>query len=370
MASKGRSRGLIIILIAVIIFVLVIGATALFLGGNLISSILSGGSPVSPAAALSTPTPSSAMVEIIIAQQPVPRGTKLNESVLAKIPYPQSAMVDGLFYTDIQSVLGKYAKYDLNQGTPLVPSLISDSIIGSELSSKIPRGKVAISVQIMDDVLKVSQGLKEGDHVNVITAIKLVDIDASFQTILPNSISVVAPPQTITTGGQNGSVTINSITAKMDPPTQGRAELDAALNQPVYVIPSEPQRSRMISQTIIQDAIVLGVGNLSESGSPKPADSGNADGSQATPTPEPDVIKSVTLIVSPQDAETLNFLMLSNAYIHLALRNSEDDQNPPTEAVTLQYIMDQYNIPYPAKLPYDLSLPQSSGLPVTTSAGQ
>ncbi|HQP09275.1 MAG TPA: hypothetical protein PLY85_09660, partial [Anaerolineaceae bacterium] len=55
-----------------------------------------------------------------------------------------------------------------------------------------------------------------------------------------------------------------------------------------------------------------------------------------------------------QDAVTLNYLMLSGAQLNLALRGAGDDQRIPTEAVTLQFLMEQYGIPYPAKLPYGI----------------
>lgn len=35
-----------------------------------------------------------------------------------------------------------------------------------------------------------------------------------------------------------------------------------------------------------------------------------------------------------------------------AMRSAGDADRIPTDAVTLQFILDQYNIPFPAKLPY------------------
>ena len=364
MASRGRSRGLIIIIVAVVIFVLAVITAVFVLGGPIISSLVSPGNPASPAApSAMTPTPAGVMVDIIIVQQPVSRGTVLTEGVLAKIPYPQSAMVEGLFYTDIQQVLGKRAKFDLQQGTPLVQNLLSSNTVGSISSMQVPKGMVAVTVPI-DRFTSVAYALQEGDHVNVIGAISLVDLDANFQSKLPNKIALVAPPQTITSGGSASTTTINSITAKIDPALQGRAELDATLNQPIYVIPSEEQRARLISQTVIQNAIVLGVGDLS-----KPVESSVAaptpvGGAAATATPAPPKPTYITLIVSPQDAETLNFMVIAKTGITLALRNSQDDSKPTLDAVTLQYLMDQYNIPYPAKLPYGLELP--SIIPTTS----
>jgi pilus assembly protein CpaB len=65
----------------------------------------------------------------------------------------------------------------------------------------------------------------------------------------------------------------------------------------------------------------------------------------------PDVI---TLIASPQDAVTLNYLIYGGAQLTLVLRNPRDAETPQTEAVTLSYILDQYNVPIPVKLPYGL----------------
>ena len=69
---------------------------------------------------------------------------------------------------------------------------------------------------------------------------------------------------------------------------------------------------------------------------------------QAAPA-APDII---TLIVTPQDSITLSYLMYTNAQISMTLRNPTDLARQATEASTLQFLLSQYNIPVPAKLPY------------------
>lgn len=86
----------------------------------------------------------------------------------------------------------------------------------------------------------------------------------------------------------------------------------------------------------------------------------------------PDII---TVIVTPQDAQTINFLLLSGANLSMALRSSGDADRIPTEAVTLQFVLDQYGIPYPAKLPYGLEpavseLPSNLPLNIINNTGQ
>jgi pilus assembly protein CpaB len=82
----------------------------------------------------------------------------------------------------------------------------------------------------------------------------------------------------------------------------------------------------------------------------------------ATPSPgtqpvtvaitRPDI---VTLMVSADDANTLVFLIYSGAKITLTLRNPNNTEPAKqTDAAMLEYLLTQYNIPVPAKLPYGL----------------
>jgi Flp pilus assembly protein CpaB len=74
---------------------------------------------------------------------------------------------------------------------------------------------------------------------------------------------------------------------------------------------------------------------------------------QPTPTPAPSVKPTIiTLIVTPQDAVALTYLISSGAKFTLVLRAPDDTSRVETEAATLQYLLSQYAIPVPAKLPY------------------
>jgi pilus assembly protein CpaB len=65
----------------------------------------------------------------------------------------------------------------------------------------------------------------------------------------------------------------------------------------------------------------------------------------------------ITLIVTPQDAITLNYLVYSGAQLTMALRSAQDDTRVQTESVTLQFLLEQYNISVPAKLPNSMEPP-------------
>jgi pilus assembly protein CpaB len=100
-----------------------------------------------------------------------------------------------------------------------------------------------------------------------------------------------------------------------------------------------------VCQAILQNAVVLKLGNFPL---PQAAAAAAQQQQQNAPPPTPDI---VTLIVSPQDAVTLSYMIYTNAN---RLRNPGDESRLATEAATLQFLLSQYNIPVPAKLPYAL----------------
>jgi len=346
MATGGKKTGRLFILVALILILIVVAAV-LLLRKQLF--------PSPTVTSEATPIASSDLVKIAVLAQPAVHGTQITEDLLLFVEYPRQSLTEGLFYTEDQVVnlLDKRVKFDLAQGTPLTPGLITDAPTGSYASYLIPRGMVAVSIPI-SRLTSVAYALQAGDHVNIIGSLLLVDLDADYQTILPNTTGVILLPGTPLGEGITGTATIQSGDGTG---VAGRTIIDMTLNQALYVTPSEAQRSRLISQTLIQDVTVLWVGNFPEgelvAGS-APTPTPSAEGEEQTTTTgtgNPDII---TLIVTPQDAVTLNYLMLSGAQLNLALRGAGDDQQVATEAVTLQFLMEQYGIPYPVKLPYGM----------------
>ena len=300
------------------------------------------------------PTP-VAMVEIVIAQQNIPQGAEITEDVLGKISLPEGTDFGVMFrYEQREELLiGQVAKYPIDQGVVITQSMIGSpsdiAVSGPDWASLITPGMTAISIPTTR-LSSVAYGVADGAHVNVVACFLFVDIDAGFQTKLPNGIVSVAsagypvesPNLTATVGatGEGG-------------PVQGRIELDPTLQQPIYVVGSEDQRPRPVCQTIFQDVMVLKLGNFPVEGSEvdaAPAPEGEAPPEEAQPTViAPDI---VTLIVSPQDATALSYMLYGGAELTLTLRRTDDTSRVDTEAATLQFLLSQYAIPVPAKLPY------------------
>ena len=371
-------RGRIFIYLGLI---LILGLVAVFL----LISRQAAPPPTTPGAGEVVPTEAPTGVQVVITTQRIARGEEITEGVIEVVEIPQEQLIEGMF-TEEEQVIGRLARYDLDPGVFLTTGNVTDSPeglseVGSDHALFIPEGMVAVSIPV-DRLASVSYGLSRGDHVNVIVTLLVVDMDTAFQTILPNnSSSVIAPgPAMILAAGQPAegepatstfvsnellqTLTAQIATGGVVSPI-GRVELDQTLGQPLYIVPSESQRPRSVSQTLIQDVIVLQLGNFplqAEAPAQQPPDQEETpeeqpppeEGNQQQPPPQPELPDVITLIVTPQDAVTLNYLLYTGAKLSLALRGAGDETQVQTEAVTLQFLLDQYNIPIPAKLPYGL----------------
>jgi pilus assembly protein CpaB len=347
MAAGGRRRGMTIIIIAVLLIILVAGAYGYLTYFR---------KPTGVAQPLAQPTPSGEMLQIVVTTQAISRGGVFTDTVLTYVPYPRVDLVEGTFITDMNEVLGKRAKYDLEARLPLTPGMIVDQPTGSLASFQVPVGMTAFSVPVTRESF-VSYAPQMGDHVMVIGCMLLMDLDTNFQTKLPNYTSIVKAPGANCQDQNCQGVTISSsINTSGDPSKEGYAAIDPNLNMAIYAVPSEEQRPRLACQTVIQDATILRVGDFSAELLPKAGENTtpdeattNAQNAAAIAAASPDI---VTVIVTPQDSVLLNYLLSSQVQITMALRSAGDLQIISTQPVTLQFVMDQKNIQLPAKLPY------------------
>ena len=319
-----------------------------------------------------TPIPTA---KVVVVTQRVERGDIISADKLDMVDY-QADLVLPIMYTDVNQVTGKMARYTMDPYTVVTSALVTDSPDteqGSDDALFISPGMVAVSIPI-SRLSSVSYAPQRGDHVNVIVTMLFVDLDPAWQTILPNWTGNVIGPGSGGITENGGEIADTTITLLAQPyrgsSQQGRPENDPGLpgdNKTLYILPSEPQRPRLVSQTLIQNVRVLQMGNFmtpvektaleatkpAPTATPEPGtEQTQQQQAEATPTPMPAPPDVITLIVSPQDAVTLNYLIYGGAQLTLVLRNPRDADLATTEAVTLSYLLDQYNIPIPVKLPY------------------
>lgn len=331
-----------------------------------------------------TPTPKPAMV--VYVTQNLSKGTELEGEMLALIPWQQGSIPQGMVMGEQLSAMeGRVIKYDLPAGIPLLENMLlkeSEQIptSGSPWALSIPPGMVAVSVPA-SRIANVSYALRPGDHVNVIVTLMFIDVDTDFQSTLPNFTGIAissGPPDPeaneqlpLTVGvaslSQGGVIDPETgrpeAPGRLEPGIYGKVVIDPVLGQAVYVVPSEAQRPRFVSHMLLQDVVILQVGNF-----PLPGQEAQPQ-TTVTPTPQqqqqgqepvapvtPDV---VTLIVRPQDAVTLNYVMAAQnkmaATLSMVLRAASDSSRENVLPVTLQFLLEQYQIPVPARLPYSLN---------------
>lgn len=326
-------------------------------------------------------TPEARYIDIVTAGQNIYPGTPITEAMLSTMQIPDSSLLEDQF-TNKADVVSKYAKLTIPQGSPIVSSMLSSSpgnvnLPGSTWSPFIPQGLTAVSIPVTR-LTSVAYGVRDGDYVNVIVTILIADVDAAYQSLLPNASAGILASQgralligsgkgsdstTQLTGGEILNLTAQSVSSGYNGPI-GRVEYNEDLQQPFYVVPSELQRPRLVTQMIMQNIQVLHVGTF-----PLPGETVSDQlvapppGTQSTATPttqdqqvttviRPDII---TLMVPTQDAVILTWLVYGGAQITLTLRNPNDQVvGAQPDAATLEYLLTQYNIPVPAKLPYAL----------------
>ncbi len=352
-------RGRTFILLAHILLIGAVGAFLLLSGGG-------GGTEEVP-----TPTPVGE-ANIVIAAQNISRGSIIAADAAIISPYPADYKVETML-DDLGQVVGKRARMDIARGVPITENMVTDEAgdllgVGSDASIAIPPGMTAISIP-MDRFSGVAFALRTGDQVDVLVSLLLVDIDEDFQTELPNETAFLFNSQGDLLSGfvcraveTNDTGDILCSVAEERPPVQGKTVIDEATDESFFVVPIGTQRPRLVSQRLISNAVVLGVGTFplpQEEAVPVAATPVAGDGAPAGPPAEaveapaivpPDII---TLIVRPQDALALNWAVRAGVDLVLTLRSPND----PTaelilESVTLQFLIDTYEITIPSKLPY------------------
>ncbi|MEX2030308.1 MAG: SAF domain-containing protein [Anaerolineales bacterium] len=346
-------RGRLLILFALI---LLFGALAVYF-------VLRGiGGPTTNGQA--TPPPAFE-ARIVIAAQDIARGSEIPPDGVILSPFPADYIVETMM-TDLNLVIGQRARMDIARGVPVTQNMITDAAgdllpTGSDAAIAIPPGFTAIALPLTR-LSGIAFAMRDGDQVDVLATMLMVDLDQDFQSVLPNEtrILVAADGALLTalscevfTSSAGTTECSNTVAALF-----GRLDTEENSGQSLYSRPRENQRPRLVSQRIVENSTVLHVGTfpLPEDASAvaQPVDQGaGAPAAQAETVviPAPDII---TLIVRPQEALVLNWALKAGVDLTLTLRAPGDLAATDTTSVTLEYMVETYDIAVPSKLPYGL----------------
>ena len=295
------------------------------------------------------PTQATTLTEIYFAAQNIPQGTEITAEMLGKLAIPPENVAEVEFTVGEEgNLIGQISRFTLEQGVIITSPMIGSGpieISGPAWAVQIPSGMVASTIPT-NRLSLVGYGINDGAHVNVTACMLFVDVDPAYQTELPNYTSVLTG-----TGFLPEKLPVLSFYAFSEelPTRQGRVELDPTLQQPFYVIPSEEQRPRLVCQMILQDVVVMKLGNFALQAPVATDPNVTPSAAQVQQQSAPDI---VTLMVNPQDSISLNYFIYNGAILSMSLRNPNDTSRFDAQSTTLTSLLTQYNISLPSKLPY------------------
>ncbi len=371
-------RGRVLILLGMVIILVIVLVFVLMSGGNETGQEGTTGTPA--VAAETTPLPEELsprfldMVEIVVAIQDLPRGIVIPPDGVGVQLWPQEALPEpGNYFTaeELEDVIGQIARTDIPRGMPIlarqiVPNLYEIAQTGSDAAALMrafedDQPRVAVSIPLdPTGVGQVAYGIQPGDFVDVILSFLYIDVDPTFQTRMPNNVSLITRLET-------GELSIGA-------PRQGRPEASTLSPEGVLLSPSEAsQRPRLVTQRTVTNAWVLHVGYFPPGGdivgaTPTPQaietvpPPGQGEAQQATPQPTatPYLPLIITLAVTPQDALVLTWAVDAQIPITLALRTAGDNSVVATDPVSLDYMIRTYNAQPPVALEFALEPPITS----------
>jgi Flp pilus assembly protein CpaB len=258
--------------------------------------------------------------QILVAIQNIPRGSEISADSVEFRDWPASNVPPDVI-ADEAELIGKLAKTDIFQGQPIVRSMLTEIVVGSEAAFAIPEGRVAVAFPITR-FSSVGYGVEAGDHVDVLLSARFIDREEEKESARD---------------------TIDFRVEVMERLTAADVE-SASFDIPIF-----EAKARPVTQLIIQNAGVLKVGAWATP-TPPPAE----EGAEAPPPPAAVPPDMVILVVSQQDALVLKYARENNFILDLALRAAGDEAAVQAEAVTLEYMIRRFNISFPPQLQYYL----------------
>ncbi len=339
---RGNRR--VLVILGVLLLVVIVG-------GYFVWSNLNQGGEI-PEETGEIPPEERPRTQIVVAAQNIPRGQQLRveDGAVRMQPWPDDAL-PAEYFDALDQVDGTFARMEIPNGMPILPRMLGDpttalEVYGSAAALFGDTGKRAYVIP-MDTQGSVAWAIRPGDRVDVLAALKLMPADEEFQTPLPNLFMSLP-------SGAEGETALSG--------TYGRFET-LPNGQPGLIFPSAQAHPYLVVQLTVQDAVVWQVGIWPDtetdamqptgvSAQPQQEGGGLATGAQppaqATPPPAPvqrSEVEPITLLVTPQDALVLKYLVEMGADLDLALRAANDTAPVITEPVWLSYILDRYQIP-------------------------
>ncbi len=227
-------------------------------------------------------------VYVVVAEKDLPENVAISAQDISTKEFPADFAPAGAVAAPEYAV-GKYTTARVFKGQILVAPQLAESRKTSQLSAKVPDGKVAMAVTLNDPLNNLG-ALRAGDRVDVLLSLDMNKAQSKQQGSGQAAAQGEAPQEQLSTQITMQAVEILNI---------GLPAGDATTT-------TENTQNRPSVQTAQQAA------------------------------------KTITFLLNPQDAVTLKFIKDSGGSIDLVVRSPEDKKVFQTTAVTIDTIYKQY----------------------------
>jgi len=327
-------------------------------------------------------TPEPVLQPVVVAKARLPVGEQLTSELLEVEMRPSTnvAIQGGYTFSDTNQLVNQLTKVDIPRGQEILAPMLAVNVtdiasLGSDLSLYVDQGKVAVAVP-MNRFTGAGFSMRPGDLVDVMMTLRIIEIDPTFGTSLPNNVERVIQ-----------SALLDGREFLFPPISDGRLEFIPEINQVAAIIPSTifvegqdfeagspiPKR---VTQLTVQQAEVLWVGTwfdhqeadlildeavfaAEEEAAQQAEQAENGEASTIERIDEipqridarPDV---VILSMSTQDALALKWALEHGVEIDLSLRSPGDNTTFVTTSVSLPQIFAQGGLAIPEQADFDL----------------
>ena len=319
-------------------------------------------------------------VEVVVSNNTIPRGFQLTENELIT-EIRLADQVSPNMITNIEDAVGKFTRKSVFQGETLtIEALVSDlREVGREdygPSSLIPPGFVAMSVPFSRD-RGVGSAVEAGDSVDILISFLLLPVDEQFQTRLHNNAVIYLTQENETTD-EDGNTVVETVQVPFLIEPQGRYE-ELPTGDLANIAPSEQNARGQHVAFVIQNARVIQLGEwvpplppilptptlspeeqaeIDEQGGQPPEAEISLSDVAARVQDEVDRITnpyyadSILIALPPQQQVFLKYAVETNSLIDFALRGEGDGQLYAVENVSLDYVLERFNIDIPPNFTY------------------
>lgn len=308
-------------------------------------------------------------VQVVVALQRLPRGFTIppgsyNNAVGVREWPAAAAPLDAVIIEEGQDpeevieeqVEGQIIRVDTEREQPILRANLAADLsqlaaVGSDVAAQLAPGARAVAIPV-DKLSSVGYAVQPGDRVDVVLSFTVVDVDEEFQSALPNWIYEVGLGVTSNEEGER----ITASVLPQDGAIYGRIDTIPP-GELANIVPSEPQRPRLVTQRTVVCAPVMMVGEAPPDGDILGvSEDTSSDRIEGEPGPEPRGARPdvVVLGVTAQEVNVLRWAVDAQVDISLAICSVQEGAAGQTSSVTLQYVFETYNVPVPPRLPYSL----------------